>query len=158
MSDEMKVPDVEDAADAPVPTAEPAADTGQPGADPTDVIPKKIPAADDIAGQTAAVAGALASALLTATEMPLHMMQPVIGDLAAQLVAFGIRQTDQIDAAAVHAPAWITDGVRQQSMRVPEQMRHTEAKAFVERVSVAPPVPKRLAKHQCAVIECGGEV
>ena len=64
------------------------------------VIPKTVPALDDIDGQTQALGGALASALLTATEMPLHMLQPVVGDLAAQLVALGIRQTDLVDPEA----------------------------------------------------------
>src|SRR6202008_1745431 len=58
----------------------------------SNVIPKKIPAHDDIDAQTKAVGGALASALLTATEMPIHVLAPVVGDLAAQLVALGIRQ------------------------------------------------------------------
>ena len=43
------------------------------------VIPKKVPHAEDVDGQIKAVGGALASALLTATEIPLHMLQPVVG-------------------------------------------------------------------------------
>ncbi len=115
------------------------------------VIPKKIPAADDIEGQTKAIGGALASALLTATEMPLHMLQPVVGDLAAQLVALGVRQTEHIDPEAVHAPAWITDGVRQESVKLPDPPRHTEAEPVVTRTATAPTCPKRLRKAQRAV-------
>lgn len=115
------------------------------------VVPKKIPAADDIDGQTKAIGGALASALLTATEMPLHMLQPVVGDLAAQLVALGIRQTDLIDPAALHAPAWITDGVRQQSVKLPDPPQHTEAQPFVEQTATAPVCPKRIGKAARAV-------
>lgn len=115
------------------------------------VLPKKIPAADDIEGQTKAVGGALASALLTATEMPLHVLQPVVGDLAAQLVALGIRQTEHIDPEAVHAPAWITDGVRQESVKLPEQPKHTEGEPVVARTAVAPKCPKRIAKAARAV-------
>lgn len=115
------------------------------------VIPKKIPAADDIDAQTKAVGGALASALLTATEMPLHMLQPVVGDLAAQLVALGIRQTEYVDPDAVHAPAWITDGARQESIKLPEQPQHTEAEPVVARTAEAPTCPKRIAKHARAV-------
>ncbi|MFV8049723.1 hypothetical protein [Mycobacterium sp. 48b] len=115
------------------------------------VVPKKIPAADDIDGQTKAVAGALASALLTATEMPLHMLQPVNAELAAQLVALGIRQTEHIDPAALHAPAWITDGVKQEAIKLPEQPQHTEAEPHVERTAVAPKCPKRIAKGARAV-------
>lgn len=115
------------------------------------VVPKKIPAADDIDAQTAAVGGALASALLTATEMPLHVLQPVVGDLAAQLVALGIRQTEHIDPAAVHAPGWITDGVRQESVKLPDPPRHTDADPFVARTATAPPCPKKIKTAARAV-------
>lgn len=116
-----------------------------------EVVPKKIPAFDDIEGQTAALGGALASALLTATEMPLHMLQPVIGDLAHQLVALGIRQTDCIDPSALHAPAWITDGVRKQSVKLPEPPQHTTANPFVARTASAPPCPKKIPTAARAV-------
>lgn len=115
------------------------------------VIPKRIPAADDIDGQTQALGGALANALLTATEMPLHMLQPVVGDLAAQLVAQGVRQTDLVDPEALHVPAWITDGVRQESVKLPEQPEPTEAAPVVVRTGVAPACPKRIAKSARAV-------
>ena len=114
-------------------------------------VPKKIPAADDIDGQTKAVGGALASALLTATEMPIHVLQPVVGDLAAQLVALGIRQTDNIDPTAVHAPAWITDGIRQESIKLPEQPSPTEAQPFVALTATADDVPKRIPAAARAV-------
>lgn len=110
------------------------------------VIPKKIPAVDDIDGQTKALTGALANALLTATEMPLHMLQPVVGDLAAQLVALGIRQTEHVDPKAIHAPAWITDGVRQESIKLPDPPQHTEAEPFTAQTATAPPCPKRISK------------
>lgn len=115
------------------------------------VIPKKIPAVDDIDGQTKALGGALASALLTATEMPLHMLQPVVADLAAQLVALGIRQTEHIDPDAVHAPAWVTDGVRQESVKLPDPPQHTEGEPVVARTATAPTCPKKLAKAARAV-------
>lgn len=115
------------------------------------VIPKKIPAADDIDAQIKAIGGALASALLTATEMPLHMLQPVVGDLATQLVALGIRQTEHVDPDAIHAPAWITDGVRQESIKLPDPPQHTEGEPFVAQTATAPVCPKRIAKHARAV-------
>jgi hypothetical protein len=115
------------------------------------VIPKKVPKVDDIDAQTKAVGGALASALLTATEMPLHLLQPVVGDLAAQLVALGIRQTKHMDPAALHAPAWITDGVRQKSIKLPDPPQHTEGEPVVARTAEAPKCPKRIAKHARAV-------
>lgn len=115
------------------------------------VIPKKVPAADDIDGQTKALGGALASALLTATEMPLHTLQPWVGALAAQMVALGIRQTEHVDPSAVHAPAWITDGVRQQSVKLPEPPQHTEAEPVVEMTATAPKCPKRIPKAARAV-------
>ena len=115
------------------------------------VIPKKIPGVDDIDGQTKAIGGALASALLTATEMPLHMLQPVVGDLAAQLVALGVRQTGHVDPAAVHAPAWITDGVRAESIKLPDPPRHTDAQPYVAATATAPACPKRLGKAARAV-------
>jgi len=115
------------------------------------VVPKRIPALDDIDGQTRALGGALASALLTATEMPLHMLQPVVGDLASQLVALGIRQTDLIDPEAVHAPAWITDGIKQESVKLPDPPQHTDGEAFVARTQEAPEVPKQIALSARAV-------
>lgn len=116
-----------------------------------EVIPKKIPATDDVDGQVKAVGGALASALLTATEMPLHVLQPWVADLASQLVALGIRQTEHVDPSAVHAPAWITDGVRQESIKLPEQPQHTEADPHVEMTATAPKCPKRIPKASRAV-------
>ena len=115
------------------------------------VIPKRIPALDDVDGQTKAIGGALASALLTATEMPLHMLQPVVADLAAQLVALGVRQTELIDPDAIHAPAWITDGVKQESVKLPEPPQHTDAEPYVARTDEAPDVPKRIARSARAV-------
>lgn len=115
------------------------------------VVPKRIPSLDDIDGQTRALGGALASALLTATEMPLHMLQPVVGDLAAQLVALGIRQTELIDPNAVHAPAWITDGVKQESVKLPEPPQHTDGEPFVARTDEAPEIPNQIAKAARAV-------
>jgi hypothetical protein len=117
----------------------------------TSVVPKKIPAADDIDGQTKAIGGALASALLTATEMPLHMLQPVVGDLAAQLVALGVRQTELIDPAAIHAPAWITDGVKQESVKLPDPPQHTDGEPFVARTDEAPELPAEIGAEQRAV-------
>jgi hypothetical protein len=117
----------------------------------SEVIPKKIPATDDVDGQVKAVGGALASALLTATEMPLHVLQPWVADLASQLVALGIRQTEHVDPSAVHAPAWITDGVRQESIKLPEQPQHTEADPHVEMTATAPKCPKRIPKASRAV-------
>lgn len=114
-------------------------------------VPKKIPHAEDIDAQTKAVGGALASALLTATEMPLHVLQPVVGDLAAQLVALGIRQTHHVDPEALHAPHWITDGVRQHSVKLPEQPAHTEAEPVVARTDEAPKCPKRIKASARAV-------
>lgn len=115
------------------------------------VVPKKIPALDDIDGQTKAMGGALASALLTATEMPLHMLQPVVADLAAQLVALGIRQTDLIDPTALHAPAWITDGVSQQSVKLPDPPQHTDGQPFVARTATAPEPPATIPDEARAV-------
>lgn len=114
-------------------------------------IPKKVPDADDVDEQTKAVGGALASALLTATEMPLHLLQPVVGDLAAQLVALGIRQTKHVDPEAVHAPAWITDGVRQEAVKLPPQPEPTEVEPIEARTAEAPKCPKRIASAARAV-------
>lgn len=115
------------------------------------VIPKKIPEVDDIDAQTKAIGGALASALLTATEIPLHTLQPWVGALASQLVALGVRQTEHIDPEAVHAPAWITDGIRQETVVVPDPPQHTEGDPFVARTAVAPEIPKRIDKADRAV-------
>ena len=115
------------------------------------VIPKKIPDVEDVEGQKTAIAGALASALLTATDMPLHMLQPAVADLSSQLVAFGVRQTDQIDSTAIHAPTWITDGVRQEAVQLPEQPQLTEAEPYVARTAVAPAPPKKIKAAARAV-------
>ena len=114
-------------------------------------IPKKIPAFDDIDGQTKAVAGALASSLLTATDIPLTTLQPVVADLAKQMVAYGIRQTENVDPGAIHAPAWITDGVRQEAIKLPDQPKHTEAEPYVGRTATAPKPPKRMSAKARAV-------
>lgn len=115
------------------------------------VIPKKIPAIDDIDAQIKALGGALASALLTATDTPLTVLQPVVADLAAQMVALGIRQTEHVDPAAIHAPAWVTDGMRQQSVKLPDPPQHTAAAPVVARTAEAPKPPKRIKAHQRAV-------
>lgn len=117
----------------------------------TSFIPKKVPHVEDVDAQTKAVGGALASALLTATELPISTLQPVVADLAAQMVALGIRQTKHVDLEAVHAPAWITDGVRQESIKLPDQPQHTEAEPVEARTAEAPPCPKRIAHHARAV-------
>jgi hypothetical protein len=117
----------------------------------TPTIPKKVPDAEDIDAQTQAVTGALASGLLTATDVPITVLQPVVADLAAQLVALGIRQTEHVDPEAIHAPAWVTDGVRQESVKVPEQPAHTEADPIVSRTAVAPPRPTHIPAHARAV-------
>lgn len=114
-------------------------------------IPKKIPEIDDLDGQRHSVVGALASALLTATEMPVSMSPEVVGLIADQLVAYGLRQTDQIDQNAIHAPAWITDGVRQEAIKQPEQPQPTEAEPFTAQTATAPACPKRIAKAARAV-------
>lgn len=114
-------------------------------------VPKKVPPAEDIDAQTKAVGGALASALLTATEVPLHMLQPWVGSLAAQLVALGIRQTKHVDPEAMHAPHWITDGVRQESIKLPEPPQHTEAEPVEARTAEAPKCPKRIKATARAV-------
>lgn len=114
-------------------------------------VPKKIPPADDVDAQIRAVGGALASSLLTATEVPLTVLQPWVAELAAQMVALGIRQTEHVDPEAVHAPHWITDGVRQESMVVPEPPAHTEAEPPEARTAEAPTCPKRIKASARAV-------
>lgn len=114
-------------------------------------VPKKTPAIDDIDAQTQAIGGALASALLTATEVPLTVLQPYVADVAAQMVAYGVRQTEHADPEAVHAPAWVTDGVRQESIKLPEQVRHTEAEPIETRTAEAPACPKRIKATARAV-------
>lgn len=114
------------------------------------VIPKKVPAVDDIEGQTQAVVGALSHALLFATEMPISTLQPIVEDLSGYLVALGIRQTEHIDpdADAIRAPAWVVDGMRQESVKLPEQPQHTEAEPVVARTAEAPKQPKKI--HESA--------
>lgn len=117
----------------------------------SNVVPKKVPDFADIEGQTKALVGALSSALLTATEVPLTAFQPIVGALSEQLVALGIRQTEHVDPAAIHAPAWITDGVKEQSVKLPDPPQHTEAEPVVARTAVAPAPPARIAKKMRAV-------
>lgn len=114
-------------------------------------VPKKIPDAHDIDAQTTAIGGALANALLTATDEPLTLLTPVVGALAAQLVALGVRQTEHVDPGAVHAPMWIVDGVRQESMRVPDPPQHTAAEPVVALTDEAPPLPKEIPAAARAV-------
>jgi hypothetical protein len=114
-------------------------------------IPKKIPNSEDIPAQIAAVGGALASALLIATDMPLTALQPWVGKLSEQLVALGVRQTGHIDPAVVRAPAWIVDGVRQESVSVPDPPQHTTAEPFVAGTAEAPKCPKAIGATARAV-------
>lgn len=114
-------------------------------------IPKKVPAFDDIDGQTKAVCATLASALLTATEIPVTVLNDVLGALGEQMVALGVRQTELVDPEAIHAPGWITDGVRQKAIKLPDPPQHTEGEPFVARIATAPAPPKRIAKAARAV-------
>lgn len=117
------------------------------------VLPKKIPDVDDIDGQKNAVVGALSHALLFATEMPISTLQPLLGDIAEYVIALGLRQTEHIDpeADAIRAPAWVVDGMREKSMKVPEQPNLIEAEPVVARTAVAPKRPKKLHDHARAV-------
>lgn len=115
------------------------------------VVPKKIPALDDIDGQIAAVGAALSDAFMTATDEPLHVLVPVVGAVATQLVAIGVRQTEHSDPDALHAPAWVVDGMRAQSMTLPDPPDHTDAPPVVARTATAPEPPTRIAKHAKAV-------
>ena len=109
-------------------------------------VKKKVPKVDDIEGQTKAVGAALADALVTATEVPVTVLQPVVGALAAQLVALGIRATEHADPDTVHAPAWIVQGMREQSMRPPTPPPTPDAKPIAARTAKAPTPPKRRIK------------
>ena len=116
------------------------------------VVPKKIPAMDDIDGQTAALVGALSSALLTVSaDAPIGVSPQLVGAIATKVLSYGIRQTEYIDPAAEYAPAWVVDGVRQQSVRLPDPPRHTEAAPFVEATTIAPERPKHVPEHARAV-------
>jgi hypothetical protein len=105
------------------------------------VVPKKIPACDDIDGQVAAIGAALSDALMTATDEPLHLLAPVLGPLSAQLVAIGVRVTEHCDPAALHAPTWVVDGMRAQSVKLPDPPAHTEAEPYVAATATAPQCP-----------------
>ncbi len=109
------------------------------------VVPKKTPAVDDIDGQTKALGAALADALITASDVPVTVLQPVVGALAAQLVALGVRQTEHVDPNAAHAPSWLVQGMREQSMKVPDQAaaRSADARPAAARTTKAPAAPKR---------------
>ena len=117
------------------------------------VLPKKIPPVDDIEGQEKAVVGALSHALLFATEMPITTLQPIVGDMAAYLVALGLRQTEHIapESEAIKAPAWVVDGMREKSMKVPEQPNPLVAEPVVARTAEAPKMPKKIPGHARAV-------
>jgi hypothetical protein len=116
-----------------------------------EVVPKKIPAIEDIEGQTAALGGALSAALLTCTDKPIHTLAPIVGDLAHQLVALGIRQTDCIDPSAWNVPTWVVDGMRQKSVKLPDPPQHTTAPPVVVRTGTAPPCPKHIPDAARAV-------
>jgi hypothetical protein len=115
------------------------------------IVPKKVPAVDDIDAQISAVGAALSDALLTATDEPLHVLAPVLGSLSAQLVAIGVRVTEHADPAAAHAPMWVVDGMRAQSVKLPDPPAHTEAEPFVAGTSEAPPCPECIEPHERAV-------
>ena len=114
-------------------------------------IPKKVPDVEDDVAQEKAIAGALASSMLTSTDMPLTMLNDYIQPIAKQMRAYGIRQTKHVDREAAHVPHWITDGVRQNTMKVPEQPAHTEDAPVEARTAEAPKPPARIKKAARAV-------
>jgi hypothetical protein len=99
---------------------------------------RRFPHVDDIDGQTKAVGGALASALLTATEMPLHMLQPVVGIWQPNWWPTASGRPSTSTRRRCTRRHWITDGIRQQSVKLPEQPAHTEAEPVVARTDEAP--------------------
>ena len=106
-------------------------------------VPRNIPPMDDEKGQIKAITGALASALITATDNPIHMLTDVLDPIAKQLVALGVRQTDLIDPDAIHAPTWITDGATQMAQPVPDQPSPQTAEPHVVRTAEAPEIPTK---------------
>lgn len=104
---------------------------------------RKIPDLDDKKGQIKALTGALASALITATDNPIHMLTEVLDPLAKQLHALGVRQTAHVDPEAIHAPTWITDGATQMAQPVPEQPSPQTADPVVVRTAEAPEIPSK---------------
>lgn len=132
-------------ADAPNETSGPLGpnDSTEPQDASTLTVPRHIPDLDDEEGQIKALTGALASALITATDNPIHMLTDVLDPLAKQLRALGIRQTDLIDPDAIHAPTWITDGATQMAQPVPEQPSPQTAEPIVVRTAEAPEIPTK---------------
>ncbi|MGZ9829854.1 hypothetical protein ACXYTP_23355 [Tsukamurella ocularis] len=108
----------------------------------------KVPALDDLDGQRAALVGAVSSALLTSSEIPTMTLAPMLQPIVDQLLAYGVRQTDQVDPDAVHAPSWLREGARARAVEVPEQVNHhaVETEEVQARVAVAPPIPKKIPK------------
>lgn len=106
----------------------------------------KVPALDDTEGQITALSGALSSAMLTATDVPAMSLAPMLDPIVRQLHAYGVRQTDQIDGDAVHAPAWLREGVKAQAQPVPAQECAQLAAPPVARACEAPPIPKKIPK------------
>lgn len=105
---------------------------------------KKAPAVDDIDGQVKAVGAALGDALVTATDTPLTVLTPVVGALASQLVALGIRATKHVDDDAKHAPPWLVQGVREQSQKPKPPTPPVDAPPAAARTAKAPALPKRI--------------
>lgn len=114
-------------------------------------VERKLPEFDDVEGQVAACVGALSSALLTACEVPLGVLQPHVRALSEQMVAYGWRQTDLLDEDAVRAPAWVTAGVVDETQPVPvEPDLHDPDPEELARVDVAPKIPARIPRSALA--------
>lgn len=111
----------------------------------------KVPALDDTEGQIAAIMGALSSAMLTATEVPAMSLAPMMQPIAEQMHAYGVRQTENIAADAVHAPSWLREGVKAQSQPVPERPNMHAPQREVVCAVEAPPIPKKIPKAARAV-------
>lgn len=114
-------------------------------------VAKKVPKVDDIDGQTKAVGAALADALVTATDIPVAVLQPIVGAWASRLVGLGIRATEHVDPDVPRAPSMIVQGMREQSMNVPEQPRPADAPPAAARTAKAPTPPKRIRNTSRAV-------
>lgn len=119
--------------------------------EPTDqtvpVVARKIPDADDVDGQVMACVGALSGALLTATDQPLGLLQPHVRALSEQMVAYGWRQTDMVDESSIRAPAWITDGVKQDAEPIPDRVDHFDPDPDVVAIAgESPGVPDHIGR------------
>ena len=114
-----------------------------------------VPAVDDEdrASRIEKSTQAIVFALLTANEQPYPLAIPAATKVAEMLDDHGWRLSGEVVADAGDGlPGWIKERSREEAAPLPEEPDH-HAMQPTDRITVAPPQPKRIAKKLMGVVE-----